>query len=217
MEPSVFNIYQDFIWRGDNPDLAKRLYNTPPVTMEDIADKTPALLDAYKDTLWHIPERTSILKQTLIKVNKELGILTPKMRENINTLSEGAVESAHQTVVMGGPAFILNKAITAVQISSISSEKGVPLTPYFFVADYDIVQTELTHIRTPIMGSGGNLVSIPVPKGYEHSPVSVLPLPGSDWFNQVEEELRAGYRPMFKGIIASSRKLYEERLEQALS
>ncbi|MHA2025370.1 MAG: bacillithiol biosynthesis protein BshC [Candidatus Thorarchaeota archaeon] len=217
MEPSVFNIYQDFIWRGDNPDLAKRLYNTPPVTMEDIADKTPALLDAYKDTLWHIPERTSILKQTLIKVNKELGILTPKMRENINTLSEGAVESAHQTVVMGGPAFILNKAITAVQISSISSEKGVPLTPYFFVADYDIVQTELTHIRTPIMGSGGNLVSIPVPKGFEHSPVSVLPLPGSDWFNQVEEELRAGYRPMFKGIIASSRKLYEERLEQALS
>lgn len=217
LKPSVFNIYQNFIWRGENSDLAKRLYNSPLISLDALVDRAPALLDAYKDTLWHIPERTTILKKALRKANKELGILTPKVRESIDELSEGAVESSHQTVVMGGPAFILNKAITTVRVASLSSDKGVPLTPFFCVADYDIVQPELTHIRTPIMGSGGNLVSIPVPEGYEHSPVSVLPLPGNDWLNQVEDNLRSSYRPIFKVLEGSSRLLFEERLEQALS
>ena len=217
LKPSVFNIYQDFIWHGENLDLAKRLYNSPLITLDALADRAPALLDAYKDTLWHIPERTTILKKSLHKANKELGILTPKVRESIDALSEGAVESGHQTVVMGGPAFILNKAITTVRVASLSSDKGVPLTPFFCVADYDIVQPELTHVRTPIMGSGGNLISIPVPVGYEHSPVSVLPLPGNDWLNQVEEDLRSSYRPIFKVLEGSSRLLFEERLDQALS
>jgi len=217
LKPSVFNIYQDFIWSGENSDLAKRLYNSPLISLDALVDRAPALLDSYKNTLWHIPERTTILKKFLHKTNKELGILTPKVRESIDALSEGAVESAHQTVVMGGPAFILNKAITTVRVASLSSDKGVPLTPFFCVADYDIVQPELTHIRTPIMGSGGNLISIPVPEGYEHSPVSVLPLPGNDWLNQVEEDLRSSYRPIFKVLEGSSRLLFEERLEQALS
>lgn len=217
LKPSVFNIYQDFIWRGENSDLAKRLYNSPLISLDALVDRAPALLDSYKNTLWHIPERTTILKKALSRANKELGILTPKVRESIDALSEGAVESAHQTVVMGGPAFILNKAITTVRVASLSSDKGVPLTPFFCVADYDIVQPELTHIRTPIMGSGGNLISIPVPEGYEHSPVSVLPLPSNDWLNQVEEDLRSSYRPIFKVLEGSSRLLFEERLEQALS
>lgn len=217
LKPSVFNIYQDFIWRGENLDLAKRLYNSPPISLDALVDRAPALLDEYKDTLWHIPERTTILKKALSRANKELGILTPKVRESIDALSEGVVESGHQTVVMGGPAFILNKAITAVRVASLSSDKGVPLIPFFYVADYDIVQPELTHIRTPIMGSGGNLISIPVPEGYEHSPVSVLPLPSNDWLNQVEEDLRSSYRPIFKVLEGSSRLLFEERLEQALS
>ncbi|MGY5864906.1 MAG: bacillithiol biosynthesis BshC [Candidatus Thorarchaeota archaeon] len=217
MKPSVYNIYLDFIWKGENPELAKRLYDTPPITLKSLVDRAPALLDAYKNTLWHIPEKTSILQETLISVSKELGALTPKVRENISSLYDGAIESAHQTVAMGGPAFILNKAITAVRIASLSTDKGIPLTPCFFVADYDVVQPELTHIRTPIMGSGGNLVSIPVPEGYEYSPVSVLPLPGSDWLNQVEDNLRSSYRPIFKVLEGSSRLLFEERLEQAIS
>jgi uncharacterized protein YllA (UPF0747 family) len=185
--------------------------------LDALVDRAPALLDAYKDTLWHIPERTTILKKTLSTANKELGILTPKVRESIDALSEGAVESAHQTVVMGGPAFILNKAVTAVRVASLSSDKGVSLTPFFCVADYDVIQPELTHIRTPIMGSGGNLISMPVPEGYEHSPVSALPLPGNDWLNQVEEDLRSSYRPIFKVLEGNTRLLFEERLEQALT
>jgi uncharacterized protein YllA (UPF0747 family) len=217
LKPSIFEIYQNFVWKGANSELAEKLYDSPPVTLDAVTDRVPALLNAYKDTLWHIPERTSILQDTLMEINKNLGTLTPKVVESINTLSEGAVESAHQTVVMGGPAFILNKAITAVRVASLSSDKGIPLTPFFFVADYDIVQPELTNIRTPIMGPGGNLVSIPVPEGYEHSPVSVVPLPGSAWLNQVEDDLRSSYRPIFKVMDGNSRLLFEERLEQTIT
>ncbi len=217
LKPSVFNIYQDFIWLGENSDLAKRLYNSPLISLDALVKRTPALLDTYKDTLWHIPERSTLVKKTLIDINKDLGILTAKVRESIDALSEGAVESAHQTIAMGGPSYILNKAITAARVAALSTENGVSLTPFFCVADYDIVQSELTNIRTPIMGSGGNLVSIPVPEDYEHSPVSVLPLPGSDWLNQVEEDIRSSYRPIFKVLEGNARLLFEERLDQALS
>ncbi|MHA2396923.1 MAG: bacillithiol biosynthesis protein BshC, partial [Candidatus Thorarchaeota archaeon] len=194
MKPSVYKIYEDFIWNGQNADLAESLYGTPPLTLDSLVDRAPSLLDSYKNMLWHMPERMGILKKVLIETNKRLGCLTPKVRESIETLENGAVESAHQTVVLGGPVYILNKAATAAQVASLATDKGVPLTPFFCVADYDIVQPELTHIRTPLMGQDGNLISLPVPQGFETSPVSVLPLPGNDWLSQVEEDIRSSYR-----------------------
>ncbi|MFW9806316.1 MAG: bacillithiol biosynthesis BshC [Candidatus Thorarchaeota archaeon] len=216
MKPSVYKIYEDFIWKGEKADLAERFYNTPPLMLDSIVDRVPDLLKSYKDTLWHIPEKMETLKKALIEINKNLGSLTPKVRESIETIDSGAVESAHQTVVLGGPAYVLNKAITAAKVVNLAGEKSVTLTPFFCVADYDIVQTELTNIRTPIMGHAGNLISIPVPEGFENSPVSVLPLPEKEWLNQVEEDIRSSYRPMFKNLEHHPRLLFEERLEQAL-
>lgn len=217
LTPSVYKIYEDFIWNGQNADLAEKFYATPPLTLDALVDRVPSLLQSYKDMLWHIPEKMNSLKKTLIETNKKLGSLTPRVRENIENLENGAVESAHQTVVLGGPVYILNKAATATQVASLSTDKGVPLTPFFFVADYDIVQPELTHVRTPLMGQDGNLVSIPVPQGFETSPVSVLPLPEGDWLSQVEEDIRSSYRPMLKNLERQAQMLFEERLEQSLT
>ncbi len=217
LSPSVYKVYEDFIWNGQGADIAQKIYNSPPVTFDNIVERVPSLLDSYKTTLWHIPEKMSSLKRILIDSNKKLGILTPKVRKNIENLEHGAVEAAHQTVVMGGPVYILNKASTAAQVASLVSSQGVPLTPFFCVADYDEVQSELTNIRTPLMGKDGNLISIPVPQGFENSPVSVLPLPENDWLNQVEEAIRSNYRPMFKSLEPNIRLLFEERLEQSLT
>ncbi len=217
MSPSVYKVYEEFIWNGQRAELAENLYNTPPITLDGIIDRVPALLDSYKDMLWHIPEKMNSLKKALIESNKKLGSLTPKVRENIERLDIGAVESAHQAVVMGGPVYILNKATTAAQVASLATDKGVPLTPFFCVADYDTVQSELTNIRTPLMGRDGNLISLPVPQGFENSPVSVLPLPENDWLSQAEEDIRSNYRPMFKNLEQRARTLFEERLEQSLA
>jgi uncharacterized protein YllA (UPF0747 family) len=67
------------------------------------------------------------------------------------------------------------------------------------------------------MGQRGNLVSLPIPEGYEFSPVYILPLPSHDWFSQVEIDLRSSYHPMFKEIKDQGKRLLEERLEQAIT
>jgi uncharacterized protein YllA (UPF0747 family) len=210
-------VYLDFIWRGTNAELALNLYNSPPLTLDAVSEQVPLLMDQYRNTLWHIDERMNLLEKALISSNRELRCLTPEVISNIRSLRNGAVESAHQTIVIGGPAYILNKAITAKRVADFCSERELSIAAFFCIADYDVVQPELTHMRLPVMGSGGTLVSIPVAEGYENSPVSVLPLPSKDWYDQIEEEIRDTYRPIFKVLEGSSRTIFDERLEQALS
>ncbi|MCK4279594.1 MAG: bacillithiol biosynthesis BshC [Candidatus Thorarchaeota archaeon] len=217
MKLNVNSVYQEFIWSDTQSGLAADLYGTPIATMGEVVSEFPRILAEYKDRPWHTDERMKLLRKTLTKANRGLACLTPSVEENIKRLGNGIVEAAHQSVVMGGPAYILNKAITAERISSFSVQQGLDAVPVFFVADYDIVQTELTNIRTPNMGPEGNLLSIPVPRGYEHSPVSVLPLPGIGWYNAIEESLRHSYRPLLKPLDKPVRTLFEERLEQALA
>ncbi|MGY5879368.1 MAG: bacillithiol biosynthesis BshC [Candidatus Thorarchaeota archaeon] len=217
MVTSVNMILQNYIWKGEDEKLARRLYNSPPITLDGFAERAIALRAQYADTLWHIDEKMDLLEKALISSNRELGSLTPEVKASISTLKQGAVESAHQTAVLGGPAYILNKPITAKRIAELCTEKDVNLSTYFCVADYDIIQPELTNIRIPVFGQGGTMVSIPVPQGFEHSPVNILPLPGNDWHNQMEEDIRNSYRPMFKMLEGASRGLFEERLEHALS
>jgi len=213
----VTSVYQEFIWSGTQPELAADLYGPPIVTMGEIVSKFPKILAEYKDKLWHTEERMKLLQKTLIGANRGLACLTPSVEENIKRVGNGAIEAAHQSVVMGGPAYILNKAITTERISSFGIQQGLDVVPVFFVADYDIVQSELINIRTPNMGPEGNLLSLPVPRGYEHSPVSVLPLPEIEWYNAIEESLRHSYRPLLKPLDKPVRTLFEERLEQALA
>jgi len=215
--PSVNTVYNEFIWKGENEKLAEKLYSSPPITLDGFAERASKLCEQYTSTLWHIDEKMGLLGEALISINRELGSFTPEVKSSIESLKLGAVESAHQTVVLGGPAYILNKPITAKRIAELCDEKNVNLSTYFCVADYDIVQPELTKIRLPVFGQGGTLVSIPVPQGFEHSPVNVLPLPGNEWYNQVEEDIRNSYRPMFKALEGATRNLFDERLEQALS
>jgi len=217
MVPSVNTILQDYVWKGENVELARRLYNFPPLILDDIAKRAVALWDQYKGTLWHIDEKMNLLEKALVSSNRDLSSLTPDVKTSIRSLKQGAVESAHQTAVLGGPAYILNKPVTAKRIAELCAEKDVDLSTFFCVADYDVVQSELTNVRIPVFGQGGTLVSIPVPQGFEHSPVNVLPLPESDWYTQIEDEIRNSYRPMFKPLEVTTRSLFEERLEHALS
>jgi uncharacterized protein YllA (UPF0747 family) len=214
---SVYNVYQEYIWNGREEGLAKKLYRDPVLTLDGLYERAPSLIEAYRETLWHIPERMEQVRAEITKANDAIGCLTPKVSETIEMLEFGAVESAHQSVALGGAGYVLNKAATARRVSVLCSEKGLNLAPFFCVADYDEVQPELTNIRTPLMGSDGNLISVPVPEGYEHSPVSALPLPEYDWYAQVEESIRDNYHPMFKVVEGTARAIYEERLEQALS
>ncbi|MHA1902704.1 MAG: bacillithiol biosynthesis protein BshC [Candidatus Thorarchaeota archaeon] len=217
MNPSVVEVYLNYIWNDTNIELAKGLYDSPPLRIGDLQQRAPNLLKDYDKTGWHSDERSELLKKILIRINRKLGGLTPKVKINIEKISNGAIEAAHQSIVLGGPSFILNKAATAERLATLNSDENRNLVPFFCIADYDIVQPELTHVRTPLMGQRGNIVSIPVPKEYEFSPVSVLPIPDSDWLELVEKNIRDGYRPLFKTLDGAAKTLFEERLEEALA
>ncbi|UCE10213.1 MAG: bacillithiol biosynthesis BshC [Candidatus Thorarchaeota archaeon] len=217
MGDSVSTVYSDFIWKDQRSALASDLYGNPPKTMGEIMELVSPILAEYEEQGWHDPTREGSLAKALVEINHDLGGLTPRVGRSIDALGSGAIEAAHQSVIAGGPCYVLNKAATARRIADMSVGQENELTPFFFVADYDVVQTELIKIRTPIMGQGGNLISIPVPKGYENSPAGSLPLPNYEWLEDVEEGMKASYRPMFKSLEMNTRKLFEERLEAGLA
>ena len=190
MDPSVMQVYQDFIWKDTNADIARRLYSSPVFTLGGSSERVKELLRRYEKTEWHNDERIRKTKNVLTGINRGLGGLTPEVSHTISRIEHGVIEAAHQSGVMGGPTYILNKAVSAERIAHFGTRDGMDLVPYFFIADYDIVQAELTNTRTPLMGQRGNLISIPVPKGYENSPVSVIPLPGKEWYEEVETSIR---------------------------
>ncbi|MHA1653786.1 MAG: bacillithiol biosynthesis protein BshC [Candidatus Thorarchaeota archaeon] len=217
MEPSIVAAYDAYIWRREHHDLVNCLYDSPPVTLAEAASRIPEIRAAYDDTEWFVEDSLKKLQQRLAVLCKRLGCMTPGVKHTIERLGDGAVEAAHQSANLGGPAFILNKAATAVRIVSIANENRIASAAYFCVADYDEVQPELTHVRTPLMGHEGNVISVPVLRGYEHSPVSALPRPSSDWYEEAQDSIREGYRPLFKSVEGHARGILEERLEQALS
>ncbi|MGV9168620.1 MAG: bacillithiol biosynthesis protein BshC [Promethearchaeia archaeon] len=215
MTPIATEIYHDYIWKSEKKDLADFLYGNPPQTMGEAAQRAPRILEGYQETNFVPEKRLDSLKSVLLETNSRLGCLTPAVEDSIDNLSNGAVEAAHQSVVMGGPCYILNKAASAKIVASFSKENN--LSAFFFVGDYDEVQAELVNVRTPLMGQSGNLISLPVPEGYEHSPVSILPLPDSTWYSEVENSIRKNYNDLFKPLSGTGTKLLEERLEAALA
>lgn len=214
---SVNSVYENYIWHNDSRELAEKLYSSPPLAFGSLENRISRLMEHYSEAGWHSESRMKKVKNALTRINRQLGALTPQVQSNIDHIEGGAIESAHQSVVLGGPIYILNKAATAERIAAQNSTPERPLAPFFCVADYDIVQNELTHMRTPLMGSGGTLISLPVDEEYGFSPVSALPLPDYQWFEETSENIRAGYRPLFKVVESKTKLLLEERLERALT
>jgi uncharacterized protein YllA (UPF0747 family) len=213
----ITQAYLDYIWKSKHEELISELYNEPPILMSALRDRAISLRKMYAQQQWHTGDRIEKMQAALTRINRELDCLSPKVERSIKMLNQGAVEAAHQSVVLGGPCYILNKAITAERLANLNSTGERPLVPFYCIADYDIVQSELTHTRTPLMGPNGNIVSIPIPQGYEFSPVSVIPLPEYHWYEEMEESIRAGYSPLFKVLEGNTRTLFDERLEYALS
>ncbi|MHA2385003.1 MAG: bacillithiol biosynthesis protein BshC [Candidatus Thorarchaeota archaeon] len=217
MNPSALEIYQRFVWKGEHSDLAKDLFDVPVRTMSGFIERAKKIREGYSNTGWHTEERKEEAIKAIRNANRRLGSLTPKVAESIEKLYGGTVEAGHQSIVMGGPCYVLNKAASALSLMSMGTATDLQISSIFFVADYDGVQPELINHRTPNMGQEGHLVRFPVDKEYEFSPVSAVPLPGNKWYNQVEEDIRNSYRPLMKAVEKSARIVFNERLEQALA
>jgi len=87
VDPSITKAYLDFIWKGETTNLAGSLYDSPVISIGGIKDRVGPILDRYREMKWHTPDRLKAVKTTLIETNRELGALTPQVRENIDNIT----------------------------------------------------------------------------------------------------------------------------------
>ena len=123
----------------------------------------------------HLKEEIGkIFKQTTKKFN----LLTLKAKENLGYFytDNNLIEVAHQPKYLGGERFELNKIACGGAIHQYFAKS----TPFFFIGDYDQIQSELTRVHFPLINSQSGFV-VGIDKETENryfgSCIEDLPLP----------------------------------------
>ncbi|MCW4051119.1 MAG: bacillithiol biosynthesis BshC [Candidatus Bathyarchaeota archaeon] len=203
-------IYSEFVEQGARRELAEYLWGTIPKTMGDAYKVITKIREKYGVPTGDIES----FKKSLKKQQRDLGILTGKVKESIDGLDAGVVEAGQQPMCLGGPSLILNKIAYAYSLCGLGSDGFVPV---FYNADYDGVQPELLNIRLPSPSPRGLLVTYPTTPIYESSPIRLLPNPSEKWLKDTVEKVESNYRGMLKGVKPGVQERLMINLKHALT
>jgi len=190
--PQAHVIYSDFVRDGSRTELAETLWGVIPATMGDAA----SLLGEVRARYGAPQEGVEGFRKALKEYQRELGLLTGRVEESIDSLDAGVAEAGQQPMCLAGPSLILNKIAYAHTLC----ELGGDYVPLFYNADYDGVQAELLNIRLPSPSSRGLLITYPAGPEYEGSPIHVLPNPPEEWLTRTVERIMGNYRGIMKGV-----------------
>ncbi len=190
--PQAHVIYSDFVRDGSRAELAETLWGVIPATMGDAA----SLLGEVRARYGAPQEGVEGFRKALKEYQRELGLLTGRVEESIDSLDAGVAEAGQQPMCLAGPSLILNKIAYAHTLC----ELGGDYVPLFYNADYDGVQAELLNIRLPSPSSRGLLITYPAGPEYEGSPIHVLPNPPEEWLTRTVERIMGNYRGIMKGV-----------------
>lgn len=156
------------------------------------------------------------LKTILIEYHKKLGLLTPKVLENINLIQEGVVLGGQQTTVFGGSGIIGNKIATISAFSEMSKETDNYLVPIFLVNTHDSIQPEITSIHIP-----NNQSSISKPIVLEDSIEGVIvnriKTDNYVWLEENLQIIKNIFSEFKNSVDVNSQKLYMERMEHIIT
>ena len=136
------------------------------------------------------------LKKAMKNGLRRMGLLTSRVEERIDLMDRGVIEAGQQPYCLGGSSLIHNKIAYIHTLSGIGAEGFAPL---FYVADYDGVQPELLHSRTPSISPRGLLITYPSEPEHEDSPIYELPNPPESWLRETIERIEGNYRGLMKG------------------
>lgn len=202
----LHNLYTRYLYGGESPEAAKKLWGLIPHTMGEAYKALVEARNSYK------PDEASVeeLAKTIKRKMRSLGVLTGPVSEALDRLCNGVIEAGQQPMCLGGSSLILNKIVYIHAISHLGRDGFVPI---FFVADYDGVQPELLNMRTPSPSSRGLLVTYPAPPEYEGSPIHNLPNPDEVWLWKTIEKIEGNYR----GLLREAEQGAQQRALQNLS
>jgi hypothetical protein len=207
--PQAHFIYSDYVRDGFRAELAKTLWGVIPTTMGEAS----LLLKGIRERYGSPPEDLEGFKKALKGYQRELGLLTGRVGEGIDSLEMGVAEAGQQPMCLAGSSLILNKIAYAHTLCSI----GGGYVPVFYNADYDGVQPELLNIRLPSPSARGLLVTYPAGPEYEGSPIHMLPNPPEEWLTQTVEKITSNYRGVMKGVKPETQDRVTRNLDHVLT
>jgi uncharacterized protein YllA (UPF0747 family) len=192
LKPMHF-VYNGYVQNPSRYRVATQLWGYIPSTMHDAYQQLTRVRNEYGV----ISEDLEPLKHAMKSNLRTLGILTRSVKDNIERMDFGVVESGQQPMVIGGPSLILNKIAYISTLSNLGDKKFVPL---FYVADYDGVQPELINMRIPSPSSRGVLLSYPLDPKLMDAPIREIELPDEEWLKKTLEKISSNYKGILKGV-----------------
>ncbi|MFA9496194.1 MAG: bacillithiol biosynthesis BshC [Candidatus Bathyarchaeota archaeon] len=207
--PAAYNIYADHVRDRKSSGLATELWGHISHTMGEAADLLPKARSEYGET----SDELEALKVHMKNNMRGMGLLTGKTREAIDEMHNGVVEAGQQPNFMGGPGLVLNKISYAVSLAGMDEN----IVPFYYVADYDGVQPELTNMRLPSPSSKGLQLSYPVQPSEHNLSIYEFKLPGENWFMKTMEKIDSNYRGILKELPAEKRDLVQKNLDHIYS
>ncbi|HUV34339.1 MAG TPA: bacillithiol biosynthesis BshC, partial [Candidatus Desulfaltia sp.] len=206
--PQAHLIYSGYVKDGSRAELAEILWGVIPANMGEAA----SLLKGIRDKYGSPPEDVEGFRKALKGYQRELGLLTGRVGDRIDSLDAGVVEAGQQPMCLAGTSLILNKIAYAHTLCAI----GGGYVPVFYNADYDGVQAELLNIRLPSPSARGLLITYPAGPEYEGSPIHMLPNPPEEWLTKTVEKITSNYRGIMKDVKPETQERVMRNLDHIL-
>ncbi len=142
----IGELYESYVWHDEPFPNLEYFYKYIPKTYGDAIDMAMSLPPS---TINH--SKLSKAKKILKEYHQRLGILTPKVQKNIESLENGVVMAGQQSTIFGGVGLIYNKIACAYKLADISTKRSNVhnLIPFFFVSAHDSIQPEISTIHLP--------------------------------------------------------------------
>jgi len=207
--PQAHLIYSGYVKDGSMAELAKTLWGVIPATMGEAASLLKEIREKYGST----PDDFEGFRKAVRGYQRELGILTGRVGERIDSMDAGVVEAGQQPMCLAGSSLILNKIAFAHTLCAL----GGGYVPVFYNADYDGVQPELLNIRLPSPSARGLLVTYPAGPEYEGSPIHMLPNPPEEWLTQTVEKIKGNYKGIMKRVKPETQDRVMRNLDHVLT
>lgn len=205
------SLYSDYVEKGGNKELVDYFWTFVPLNLGQATEYAVKLRKNFDGA----EDRLEELKKVLKKQHQRWGILTSLVKDSIEMMEHGVIETGQQPNCLGGPSYILNKVACIWKMCQLTDFPQ--LVPLYYVADYDGVQNELLNMWVPSNSPKGLLISLPADAGLDGIPIYMMPNPSDSWFRETVEKIRDNYRVLVKGVEPSIRERKLLNLDHALT